>query len=299
MDGKKTERIYYIEVLRAMAAFAVVALHVATNNWYGFIGSTDWIVFTVYGGLMKFCVPVFFMISGALFLEKSRHVSGKRLFCHNILRLVIFLVLWSFVYQMYHLAVRGEGGDLSAPAMVLQAVKNIIKGDTQVHFWFLYTMIALYLALPPVKVFTDHAEKKHLEYFLILWFVLRCVAPALSGIPVLQYAYVNAAKLGVTMTGGYLGYFILGHYLHSYPPEGIKRKAVYALGVVGVLTSIVITCVVCVRENACIENWFGYFFPGIAFWSAAVFLASRASDFVNGQILYVDGGILAYIGRQP
>ncbi|MCL2034660.1 MAG: gluconate 5-dehydrogenase [Oscillospiraceae bacterium] len=30
-----------------------------------------------------------------------------------------------------------------------------------------------------------------------------------------------------------------------------------------------------------------------------VFLASSASDFVNGHILYVDGGILAYIGRQP
>lgn len=32
---------------------------------------------------------------------------------------------------------------------------------------------------------------------------------------------------------------------------------------------------------------------------AAVFLASPASDFVNGHILYVDGGLLAYLGKQP
>ena len=31
----------------------------------------------------------------------------------------------------------------------------------------------------------------------------------------------------------------------------------------------------------------------------AIFLASKASDFVNGHILYVDGGILAYIGKMP
>ena len=31
----------------------------------------------------------------------------------------------------------------------------------------------------------------------------------------------------------------------------------------------------------------------------AVFFAAEASDAVNGHILYVDGGILAYIGKQP
>ena len=31
----------------------------------------------------------------------------------------------------------------------------------------------------------------------------------------------------------------------------------------------------------------------------AVFLASEASDFINGQVIYIDGGILAYIGQDP
>jgi NAD(P)-dependent dehydrogenase (short-subunit alcohol dehydrogenase family) len=43
-------------------------------------------------------------------------------------------------------------------------------------------------------------------------------------------------------------------------------------------------------------NWI---FDKIQLEGPAVFLASEASNAVNGHILYVDGGILAYIGKQP
>ena len=39
--------------------------------------------------------------------------------------------------------------------------------------------------------------------------------------------------------------------------------------------------------------------PGKELEGLAVFLASEASDFINGQVIYIDGGISAYIGQDP
>lgn len=217
-EQASAEKIYYIDVLRAVATLMTVFIHVSLNNWYGYIGTTNWTVFTAYGCLVRACVPVFFMISGALLLDENRKLDVKRLFTHNILRLAGFLLVWSFIYQLYHLGVRREAGDISAAVMLQQSLENIFTGSTQAHLWFIYSLIGLYLCLPVLRVFTGHAQKRHLEYFLLLWALFQTVFPQLSTLPLLRCVSINAAKLDVSLISGYVGYFILGHYLHKYPP---------------------------------------------------------------------------------
>ena len=96
-----TKRAYYLDVLRVVAMLAVVMLHVSADRWYGDVGSFSWKIFTGYSGIMRFCVPVFFMISGALFLRKEKHIPVKTIYGKYIFRLVIFLLFWGMVYQIY------------------------------------------------------------------------------------------------------------------------------------------------------------------------------------------------------
>lgn len=83
MDTKKSEekreRFVYIDCLRVLATFGVIVLHVSSWNWSSaIIGGVEWKVLTFYNGLVRWCVPVFVMISGALFL--GRKVNIKKLY---------------------------------------------------------------------------------------------------------------------------------------------------------------------------------------------------------------------------
>lgn len=264
-----SKRIYYIEVLRVLATFAVVFIHVAGKNWYGEIGSYNWNVFTAYSGLVKFCVPIFFMISGALFLRKDKKLNMKRLFFHNILHLVVFLIFWSACYHVLNVI---RSGQTLTFAELLNFSKNIIKGNTEIFFWFVYAMIGLYIILPIVKAFVNGAEKSQLLYFVILCFLFNSVYVLISKIPALNPIFMNMAKLEIHITGGYLGYFVLGYYLAQYPPKAAARRLLYVLGTLGIIISTLVTWKVCVTGGEYSEAYFNYLFPGVVLWSVAVFL---------------------------
>ena len=72
MEKKIENRIEYLDLLRIIAIFGVVVLHVAAQNWVKeFTNVFNWNVYNVYDSLVRWTVPVFVMISGTLFLSKE------------------------------------------------------------------------------------------------------------------------------------------------------------------------------------------------------------------------------------
>lgn len=274
--GKK---IYYLEVLRVLAACTVVMLHLAQGNWFGYIGSFNWIVFTVIAGFCRFCVPLFFMISGVVFLRKDKEVCVKKLYTKNIFRMVVFCMFWAFIYQIYQLWMGQAEGNV-----LWQAVKQVIKGNVAVQLWFVYAIVGIYLFVPVLKVFTDHADRKQLLYAIVLLFTITSLVPLLRrfswiGIQVLV---THFDKLGISGFGGYIGYFLLGHYLHTYGLPRKGRTAVYGLGLIGAVVTVVATMYLCMTTNTCDETYFAYTMPNVVVWSMAIFLFFK-QKYAEGQ----------------
>ena len=81
MGEKKTSGYQlYIDVLRIVACFSVIMLHTSAQAWYSLpVESGGFQIANSYDALFRFGVPVFVMISGALFLAPERKVEMRKL----------------------------------------------------------------------------------------------------------------------------------------------------------------------------------------------------------------------------
>ena len=83
MNDKETSRIYYLDILRILATIAVIGIHVSAQGWYSEpIERDTWSIFSAWDAAVRWAVPGFVMISGALFL--TREIDMKRVYSHNI-----------------------------------------------------------------------------------------------------------------------------------------------------------------------------------------------------------------------
>ena len=85
MKNIKIKREIYFDYLRIFAIFLVIGIHIAGINWHSSsANSITWKILNVYDSMFRCAVPIFIMISGALFLNQEKELNIRRLFFKNI-----------------------------------------------------------------------------------------------------------------------------------------------------------------------------------------------------------------------
>lgn len=229
-------RVLSFDVLRIIAAFAVVMLHVSAEGFLGCFPSDEWEVCNIYDSISRWCVPVFVMISGALFLNQDKKISIKKLYTKNIFRIIYIFLFWSFCYALYESIILNNYN-------LFDIIRSSFKGPF--HFWFLKMLIGLYVAVPVLRAIT---QNKRLEEYVILVavltaFIIPMLITAIGLFDELAGESVQKYYRGfeIRIASGYVGYFVLGHYLNTYQLSNILKRFIYLLGLLSVILVILLT----------------------------------------------------------
>lgn len=238
------ERKLHYDILRVLAAFSVVMLHSAAQFWYDLdVRSTEWIVANSYDAVFRFGVPVFVMISGAIFLDKEYTLDIKRLYKHNILRLVVLYVIWSVVYGLYD----ARNWDWKV-AGVKTILREMLNG--RYHLWFIPMIAGIYVLLPVLKSWVENAKQKTIEYFLMIFFVLQICSETIRALVLSDEIHYILDLSKVEMACGYIGYFVLGYYLAHHGISIKVKKILNVLVVPAIVANVVLGFLLAWRVNA-------------------------------------------------
>ncbi len=254
---KEGERKLYFDILRIIACFSVVMLHSASQTWYAMpVTSRGWQIANSYDALFRFGVPVFVMISGALFLNPQKKITIKKLYTHNILRLFVLFVFWSCFYGIADCIGYGDVANLT----LQDVVRDMVLG--RYHLWFLPMIIGIYVMLPVLKIWIENAPKRNLEYFLIVFLVLQIIRETIRA--VFPYNLVNYVVdyAAVELASSYAGYFVLGYYLVHVGIEKKWYRYIYAGAGIGAVLNVIFGNLLAVKAGeptGAIYDSFGIF----------------------------------------
>lgn len=261
---EKTQRVVYFDALRVFASFAVMLLHLAAQHWADVpVDGEVWRAFNVWDALVRWCVPVFVMISGALFL--ARPIPLRKLYGKHIARIAAAFVFWSGLYAL----VSARRYDMTVPQLVVEWIQG------HYHLWFLYMIAGLYLVTPLLYRLTQSEESA--RYFLLLAFVFGFLLPELLPLLALHSPRLGGAlnaALGyadLRFVGGFSGYFVLGHRLNRRTLNRREETAIYVLGVLGLLFTALGTRALSVHTGASNSLLYGYCTVNVLAEAAAVF----------------------------
>lgn len=263
-ESTSEKRIITFDILRVIAAFAVIFLHISAQYFQSYLEDT-WIIRNIYDASVRWCVPIFVMISGALFLNPSKNMNIRKLYYKNIFRIVVAFLFWSLIYAIYD-AKDGIGLGFF--------VVKLFEGPF--HLWFLKMIIGLYIATPILRVIVT--SKKLEQYFICLAIITAYVIPFIFffveqvnsvALEIIEKAY-NTFDLNIA--SGYAGYFILGHYLSTYRLSRNCKNTIYVISFLCFPIVIFLSYWFSHYSGMACSKFYEYLSPFTLFESTAIFI---------------------------
>lgn len=188
----RKNRIFYLDELRALAILLVILVH-AAQFFPTTVESLSTVTCLSYVSIGRVGVPLFFMLSGALLINKEYTLTA--FFKKRLLRVLIPAIFWSLIGLL--IFILSVGYDYNS---------IMLWASTFQFPWFVYAIIGIYLMIPIFNSFIKEYGTKGAEYFLIVWILLMIFLNLnLKNYITTTYLFNNI--------GQFIGYAILGYYL--------------------------------------------------------------------------------------
>lgn len=174
---KVKERQHFLDILRVMATCAVVLLHTVTgvmDNADMSLYPLEQKIFLAVRDLACWCVPVFLLISGYLFLNPGRELTFGQVIHKYCKRVLLALFLFGIPYALIEMA--ATEGSLRR-SMIRQSIVRVLRGESWSHMWYLYLIFFLYLLTPAIRWGLKRLPKAAVYGILAVLFVCSSILP--------------------------------------------------------------------------------------------------------------------------
>lgn len=211
MDTKLHKRNLNLDILRITACFFIVLAHVSSVGCENLpISDINWKLSHIFNSLGHSGTILFLFISGSLLLSEDYHFNVRKFYPGNFLTLLGAYISWLVIYHLAGLIQRGD----YSPAVLKDAVLNIIYGNASYHFWYIPMLLGIYLLLPIFRAIS-RAGKKIVAYLVILFLVVSVLFPTLFYFEFPYKYLLNSAanRIPFTLVNHYAGYFFMGYLL--------------------------------------------------------------------------------------
>lgn len=170
-------RKYSIDLLRVMSAIAVIIIHSVTApvaNSTSIVAPSLLNTLNILHNLMKWAIPVFFMISGYCLFSKQE-CSYKYCISHVLKYIAVLFTIGLFYAVLEEVFITKS----ISVALIYNSILNVISGHSWVHMWFVYTIIGIYLVIPVIHCFMQKSDE-NIYIFTGLLFLFNILLPAIN-----------------------------------------------------------------------------------------------------------------------